>query len=210
MTSSRTKDVELACRCGGVHGVLRRASPSAVNHCICYCDDCQAFAHHLGRADLLDVHGGSDIVQAAPADVSFDRGAESILGVRLSEKGMFRWFSGCCNTPVANTLTPAVPFVGLSGALFQGAFDQVGPVRAAVQAKLATSPVTTGETGAVAQARMFAHVARLLLGWKLRGKGWPNPFFEAGSLAPRRPVTVLTPAERQALRATCGPPTARR
>ena len=34
---------------------------------VCYCDDCQAFLHYLGRADLLDALGGTDIVQMAPA-----------------------------------------------------------------------------------------------------------------------------------------------
>lgn len=197
--------MELACRCGGVEGVLRHASPRTVNHCICYCDDCQAFAHHLGRADLLDAHGGSAIVQVAPAYVSFVRGEEGIRGVRLSPKGMFRWYAPCCNTPVGNTVTPGVPFVGLSSSLLRGGAEHVGPARAAVQAKFATSPVSSREAGALAQARMFAHVSRLLLGWKLGGKGWPNPFFEAVGQAPRREVTTLTLAERDALRAKCGP-----
>ncbi|WP_437296539.1 hypothetical protein [Sorangium sp. So ce426] len=38
--------------------------------------------HHLDRADLLDEHGGSDIVQVAPSAISFDRGSELIAAVR--------------------------------------------------------------------------------------------------------------------------------
>jgi len=60
---------ELRCRCGEVRAVVKDPSPKTVNRVICYCDDCQAFAHQLGRSDLLDVHGGTDVVQVAPATV---------------------------------------------------------------------------------------------------------------------------------------------
>jgi hypothetical protein len=62
---------ELSCRCGTVRGRVAEASPSSVNRIVCYCVDCQAFAHHLRRADVLDAHGGSDIVQVAPARLTF-------------------------------------------------------------------------------------------------------------------------------------------
>jgi hypothetical protein len=46
---------------------VSNASPTEVNHVVCYCADCQAFIHHLGRSDLLNAHGDTDIVQIAPA-----------------------------------------------------------------------------------------------------------------------------------------------
>ena len=61
------KQVELRCRCGEVVGLVENAAPQKVNRVVCYCDDCQAFAHQLGRADLLDAQGGTDIIQVAPA-----------------------------------------------------------------------------------------------------------------------------------------------
>jgi hypothetical protein len=61
-----TTRAELRCRCGEVRGFVADASPRTVNRIVCYCDDCQAFAHRIGRADLLDAHGGSDIVQVRP------------------------------------------------------------------------------------------------------------------------------------------------
>ena len=60
----------LSCSCGEVRGLVTGVSPNTVNRVVCYCDDCQAFLHHLGRADLLDAHGGIDIVQVAPACAS--------------------------------------------------------------------------------------------------------------------------------------------
>src|SRR5512138_1926635 len=73
-----TSTVDLRCRCGEVEGCLENAAPDTVNRVVCYCDDCQAYAHHLGRADLLDELGGTDVVQVAPASLAFHRGAERI------------------------------------------------------------------------------------------------------------------------------------
>src|SRR4029077_11390639 len=101
--------VELVCRCGEVRARVTDASPRTVNRIVCYCDDCQAFAHRIGRADLLDSQGGREIVQLAPATLTFLQGQQRIVGLRLTPKGLFRWYASCCNTPVGNTLTPAIP-----------------------------------------------------------------------------------------------------
>ncbi len=76
-----SSDVPLVCSCGSVRGSIAGVSPETVNRVVCYCDDCQAYAHHLGRAALLDEHGGSDVVQVAPATLSFARGTEHIVAV---------------------------------------------------------------------------------------------------------------------------------
>ena len=94
------KQVELRCRCGEVVGRVENAAPQKVNRVVCYCDDCQAFAHHLDRADLLDSHGGTDIVQVAPASLAFHQGTERIVGLRFTPKGLYRWYASCCRTPL--------------------------------------------------------------------------------------------------------------
>lgn len=208
-----SRDIELQCRCGQVHGWLREASPAAVNRVVCYCRDCQAYLHHLGRADLLDEHGGSDIVQVAPSTIAFDRGGEQIAGVRLSAKGLHRWYARCCKTPLGNTLTPAVPFVGVVTELFRqvpGArpCDEVfGPPRGRSFGKYAIGEPPPGSLKP--NLGLLARAIAMVLGWKLRGKTWPHPFFDRASGSPRYPVTVLSPAERDALRPLCGPRPAR-
>jgi hypothetical protein len=203
------QDVELGCRCGEIHGWARGVSPQAVNRAICYCDDCQAFLHYLGRADLLDAHGGTDIVQVAPAAVTFDRGAERIIGIRLAPKGLFRWFASCCKTPLGNTMKPTVPFIGMAPEVFRGApharrRDEVfGTVRAAMFGQHATGAAPEGSTKF--HLGMIAHAVRLMLGWKLLGRTWPHPFFDRTRRAPIHPVTTLSSDERQLLRAKCGP-----
>lgn len=202
-------DVELQCRCGKIHGWLRDASPSTVNRVICYCNDCQAFLHHLGRAELLDEHGGSDIVQVAPATVSFDRGSELATAVRLTPKGIYRWYASCCKTPLGNTLTPQVPFIGIVTELFQAApsarpcQEIFGAPRGRVFGKFAIGEPPRGSVQL--DVPLLARTIRKILGWKLRGKTWPHPYFERASGNPKFPVTVLSRAERDALRPLCGP-----
>lgn len=204
-----SRNVELQCRCGKVHGWLRDASPSAVNRVVCYCDDCQAFLHHLGRADLLDEHGGADIVQVAPSALSFDRGNEHITAVRLAPKGLYRWYASCCKTPLGNMVAPWLPFIGIATELFQQApgarpCDEVfGAPVGRIMGKFAIGEPPPGSVKP--DVRLLARTARKLLGWKLGGKAWPHPFFERASSEPKYPVTVLSAAERDTLRPLCGP-----
>jgi hypothetical protein len=131
--------------------VVAAASPRTVNRVVCYCDDCQAFAHQLGRADLLDSHGGSDLVQVAPASLTFVQGQHRIVGLRLTPKGLFRWYADCCNTPVGNTLSPAIPFVGIVAQAFdngtQRADDVFGAPIGAILGKYAIGQAPAGSTG---------------------------------------------------------------
>lgn len=146
-------------------------------------------------------------MQLAPSMLSFDRGTERIAGIRLTDKGLYRWFATCCQTPLGNT-APGVPFVGMHRRSFPNDADvQLGPPRAAILGKFAIG--RNPGSGILATGQMLAHVARLLIEWKLRGQGWPHPFFERDSGLARYPVTTLTTSEREALRPRCGPrPTA--
>jgi hypothetical protein len=207
-----TTRVELRCRCGEVRGFVADASPRTVNRIVCYCDDCQAFAHRIGRADLLDAHGGSDIVQLAPASLTFVQGQDRIVGLRLAPKGLFRWYTSCCHTPVGNTLSPAIPFVGILVQAFDGGAqrpdDAFGRPIGAILGKFAI-----GDPPADSKRMnlwLMLRAIRMVLGWRLRGRAWPHPLFRRDTRAPIYPVTVLSQSERDALRPFCGPhPTAR-
>ena len=201
-----TTRAQLRCRCGEVRGFVADASPHTVNRIVCYCDDCQAFAHRIGRADLLDVHGGSDIIQLAPASLTFVQGQDRIVGLRLTPKGLLRSYTSCCHTPVGNTLSPAIPFVGIIAEAFEGAQrpdDVFGKPIGAIMGKFAI-----GDPPADSKRlnfRLMLRAIRMVLGWRLRGRVWPHPFFARQTRAPIYPVTVLSQSEREALRCFCGP-----
>ncbi|WP_394843542.1 DUF6151 family protein [Pendulispora brunnea] len=202
------REAILRCRCGEVQGRLTNASPRTVSRIVCYCDDCQAYLHHIGRADLLDEHGGTDIVQVAPASVTFERGAERIVGVRLTPKGLYRWYASCCQTPVGNTLRPAVPFIGMVVQGFEGNADEIfGKPLGGILGKFAVGTAPEGSNKL--NLRVLLRALRSIAGWRLRGQAWPHPFFDRATGDTRWPVTTLSTAERDALRPHCGPhPTA--
>lgn len=203
--------VEVRCRCGQVRGIVANPSPQNVNRVVCYCDDCQAYAHQLGRADLLDDKGGSDVVQVAQAALSFTQGQERIAALRLSPKGLYRWHATCCNTPVGNTVGPAIPFVGIPVQSFAvpRPDDVFGAPMGAIQGKFAVGEPPAGSTGL--NLSLILRAIGRVLGWRVGGKTWPHPFFARDTRAPLYPVTVISRERREALRAFCGPrPTAAR
>jgi hypothetical protein len=69
----------------------------------------------LGQeSETLDAQGGSDVVQTLPKNVTFTQGVDALACMRLTEKGMVRWYAGCCKTPIGNTLENyKISFIGL-------------------------------------------------------------------------------------------------
>jgi hypothetical protein len=103
----------LQCRCGTIKGWI--SDTHRANHVVCYCRDCQAFARFLGQeSETLDAQGGSEIVQITPKNVTFTQGTDALACMRLTDKGMIRWYASCCKTPIGNTLENyKISFVGL-------------------------------------------------------------------------------------------------
>jgi hypothetical protein len=202
MTETTATEIALRCRCGTVRGVARGVTPGSVNRLFCYCDDCQAFAHHLGRADeVLDPHGGTEITQMSQAMVAFTAGTDRIAAMRLTPTGLLRWYAACCETPIGNTLNSrAVPFIGLIHAFIDAPSEALGPIRGRGWTKHAkggrTAVPQDGLPEIVMVARMFAKMAR----WRLRGDHKRSPLFDAATGAPLVEPRVLGAAEREALR----------
>jgi len=192
----------LQCRCGTVRGYLSHTA--GVNRCVCYCRDCQAFAHFLGKADeILDAQGGTDVVQTRPANLTFTQGQEALACMRLSPKGLLRWYAACCNTPIGNTVADyRVSFVGLVHSCLEGngaSLDQsFGPVRARVNTKSAKGAVPSGPSGMMsAILRLIVLLARPLVD----GSYKRTPFFSADTGAPIVTPKVLSRSERGELSA---------
>ena len=126
----------LRCRCGTIQGFVK--NPQRANRVVCYCRDCQAFARFLGsESETLDARGGSEVIQVIPKDVIFNQGVDSLACLRLTDKGMIRWYAACCRTPIGNTLENfKISFVGLLHDCLETADaplqDSFGPVRSYV------------------------------------------------------------------------------
>lgn len=176
-------DIPLKCDCGEVQGAARGVTPASGNRIVCYCDDCQAFASCLDRADdVLDEYGGTDIFQLAPSQIEITKGREKILCLRLSDKGMFRWYTACCKTPIGNTLSAAGPFVGMIHSFMDDRETRdrdLGPVRGYVGTKFSREelPEEIRKRG-FPLTEVIRTVYKLAL-WKVTGKNRPSPFFHA-------------------------------
>jgi hypothetical protein len=200
-----TFDLPLRCRCGAVRGVARDALPSKINHCFCYCDDCQAFAHYLDRADeVLDAHGGTEITQMSQANIRFTAGADKIAAMRLSSKGMVRWYASCCHTPIGNTMpTSLMPFVGVIKAVIDAPVAALGPVRGRGFTKSAKGGQNAVPNDGLPELLMIARVLAKVFRWRLRGDHKRSAFFDAASGKPVIEPVVLDEAEREDLRRRC-------
>jgi hypothetical protein len=199
-------EAKLSCTCGKVRAIASGVGPNTVNRIVCYCSDCQAFLHQLRRSDLFDAHGGSDIVQLAPASLRIEQGQALIRVLRLSEKGLFRFYASCCNTPFGNCV-PFPPFLGIARQTFSfdasgGADAAVGAPRGLVYGQHAVGTPPPGSTKL--NPLLIARILLSMLRWRLRGQHKPHPYFDENK-QPRYPVITLSSAEREQLRPMCGP-----
>jgi hypothetical protein len=187
----------LQCRCGTIQGFV--TDTKAANHCICYCRDCQAFAHFLGQdREILDARGGSEIVQTAPQNIRITQGLDSIACMRLTGKGLLRWYAECCRTPIGNTLaTPKISFVGLVHSCLQNSSQPIeqsfGPVRVWVHTQGAKGQPKPESAGIL---RTVAWFLRTTLKARITGGYKNTPFFDILRAAPIVQPRVLSEAER--------------
>lgn len=108
-------DLEIACGCGRLQGVIRDTGPHRGARVICYCRDCQATAHHLGHPEALDEWGGTDLFVTTPVRMQISAGADQLACFRFSPRAPRRWYAACCNTHIGNgPQNTAIPFLSLN------------------------------------------------------------------------------------------------
>ncbi len=169
-----TEKIALSCACGTLTGTL---DPSGGTLITCYCRDCRAYARHLGAEDALDAHGGTTIFQTTPDRIEITQGADQLRLLRLSPKGLFRWYTACCGTPIANTLArPGIRFCGLPTGMLVDPANRaaLGPSDACVATKYADPPGELTDKGVAASG--LAILRRAVMA-RLRG-GTARPFFD--------------------------------
>jgi len=110
-----TDTIILACECGSLSASAEIHEKESNTRIVCYCEDCQRYARHLGKpGSVLDINGGTDIIQLSPAHFKLTKGREHLGVLRLSPNGLLRWYATCCNTPICNTpANPGMPYIGL-------------------------------------------------------------------------------------------------
>ena len=200
-------DIPLKCSCGALRGVVHDISSRHGHRGVCMCNDCQAYAHYLGQAKMvLDANGGTDVVPVAPASLEITHGIENLKCLRLTEKGMLRWYAGCCNMPIANT-TPIskIPFAGLMlsimdfGSSGQSRDSILGQVGMRVQGKSGIGILPEGTHQNFPFRQILQAIVFLFVGF-LKRQYTPSPFFNAQTGKPVVTPYILTKVERDNLR----------
>ncbi|MFK7874090.1 MAG: DUF6151 family protein [Oligoflexales bacterium] len=106
--------IPLKCSCGEVEGKILISSTLEGNNITCMCDDCQSFAYYLHREhDILNENKGTPIFQITPNKISIHKGKNNLACLQLKSKGLKRWYTNCCKTPVANTISSKIAFNGI-------------------------------------------------------------------------------------------------
>jgi hypothetical protein len=193
----------LRCRCGHVHGVANDVAPNSGFRFVCYCKDCQAFARFLERPDVLDQAGGTDIFHMPAGRVKLSAGTDAVRCLQFSSK-VFRWYAGCCRTPIANSAGPRFPVVGLIHSFMNHDADGrsrdevLGAPLCRIFARSAVGPLPSNAPPPPSLG-LFALRGSKLFGWWLRGLARPNPFFDGHTNAPLAAPRAFAPDERAAL-----------
>lgn len=187
-----------------MRGVASGVSPSSGLRFVCYCKDCQAIARFLERPDVLDAARGTDIFQMPPARVKLTAGTDALRCVRLSSKGVLRWYSDCCRTSIANTVGPGFPLAAIVHSFMDHEADgrsrdeALGAPLCRIFERSAVGPLPSNAPPPPS-LRVFTRRSSLMLRWWVGGLARPTPFFDDRTKAPRAEPRVLTPGERAAL-----------
>ena len=191
----------IRCRCGAFQAELEHADRGT--RAVCYCKDCQSFAHFLRLPPgMLDTQGGTDIVAVRPRFVRFVLGLEHLTCMSLSPRGTLRWYTSCCGTPIGNTPRDCrTSHLGLIHTCLEtggvGLDEVFGPVVMRVNVKSARGPVEGNSP--VRFGLAVLHYLGSLTWSRVSGQYRVNPFFQGPNGVPRVEPKVLSPTERAAL-----------
>ena len=192
---------KITCRCGSFEATVE-SDPKDALRIKCYCKDCRAFPAFCECSDdYVGENGSADLLTADPAKISFDKGANALKIVRLSTNGVYRWYAGCCNTPLGNV--PAnhkIPHFGYYRENIRNidgnklTEEQLPPVKCAAFKKEATS--TPPKKPGTNLPQVILYMAKCFLR-SLRREKETSFFSQKGE--PKAPITQLSNDELNTL-----------
>ncbi|MGR3621697.1 DUF6151 family protein [Pseudophaeobacter sp.] len=186
-----SETLEFSCNCGSFAGHISPEAQKTGVRLLCFCPDCRAGELHHQQPDPVE---GVDLFQLAPHGITITQGAEHLRLLRLGPNGLFRWYAGCCGTPVANTLKkPTLAFAGLRSDLFENK-DALGKVVARANMPQPGKPPRS--TGMI---RMVYGIFSRMITARLSGLWRQTPFFDVETGTPVAEPEVLTKEARARL-----------
>jgi hypothetical protein len=202
-----TADLAFYCRCGSVQGALRGLIPTHGIRFACCCDDCQVYAHHLGRSDVLDANGGTDSYHADSSRLEIVSGLSNLAALRvarISSRPVLRWYCRDCKSPLFNTYDTAKrSLFGLVLANTNPADCDalIGPSTGIIWRKFAV-----GDVSGRKNANLFAILRRLFLrqiSARVSGDYRNTPLFDRRTGRPIVEPRILSLEQRAAAESAC-------
>lgn len=185
--------MRIQCDCGAFQAELTHFPAHSPGRLMCYCADCQRFLERLGREDLLDPHGGTEIVPAYPSEIRILRGKDLLVCNQLAPEGLLRWSTGCCNSPVGNTRA-GFPWFGILHSAYRAAdpecLGRLGPVRSRIYGRDAKGEPPFPISGRLGVKDMLSVLPFVIRGF-IGGKQRHSPFFEPDNVTPIVPPRPL-------------------
>jgi hypothetical protein len=185
-------EIQLSCACGKIKGHTKDINANSGNRIVCCCIDCQKFAIYLEKEDvILDEYAGTDIFQMPLSHLKITKGNEHIACVKLTEKGLHRWYSNCCKTPIGNTLGSKAPFIGVIHNFMENTATRdldLGPSLGIIHWQSAKSRVP--EQQKVSFFKLTMRVVGKLISWKIRGLNRPSAFFDSKGQTIVKPIIL--------------------
>lgn len=168
--------MRIKCSCGQVKAEIKNFPKNSPGRLVCYCDDCQKFLKQINRMELMDECGGSEIIPIYPTDLKIIEGKEKLQCLRLTSKGLFRWYTSCCQTPFGN-IRAGFPWLGLLSEVYESSdLEKLGPIRSRVAGKFALSPPPAGTPDNMKLKDIFVVAPFLIKGFLLK-KSTPSIYF---------------------------------
>lgn len=178
--------MRVRCDCGAFQAELTHFPAHSAGRLVCYCSDCQRYLEKLGRPDLFDAYGGTEIIPVYPSEIRIIKGQEQLVCNQLSPDGLFRWSTRCCNSPIGN-IQAKFPWFGILHSVYLAAdpecLERLGPVRSRIYGRNAQGappfPISR-KMGLEDMFKVLPFIARGVLGGKYKG----SPFFRTDNVSP--------------------------
>lgn len=169
-------EVKLKCSCWAITGVAQNVSPDNGNRIICHCVDCQSFAKYLKKQDeILDEYKGTDIYQMPISYIKITEWKEKIKCIRLTSKGLHRWYADCCKTPIGNTMWSGMAFMWVIHNFMNHQVSRDSDLWEVLANTLLKD--NSGERKSTRFIVILPRVIWKLFIWKLKGLNKPSSFF---------------------------------
>lgn len=171
--------MRIQCSCGSFHAELPVFPRNSPGRLVCYCDDCQQYLEKLGRAELLDDYGGTEVIPVYPGEFVIVQGREHLRCNRLRRNGLSRWSTTCCNSPIVNTKA-GFPWAGILHSAYTAADAdmprKLGAVRSRIMGRYAKGSPPFRISPRIGIGDMAVVLPFVVKGLILR-KHRPSPFY---------------------------------